>query len=242
MSTNNDEEGTAITDFLDRVLGERGLSFGDEGTAEIGEGVFQKWVVAEEEERIFQVHYEMLSVFSLIRLANELIEKYHQEHTEVEDFTFSGISFEEAPFTQKELADKWGRIEVVDELILFFTLAHEKIEQLTITILEETLMDEQFEGTTDTEKWIRSLSQPQREQLLLRSGTIGSGLHSKIRDTRDIRNSLLHDLRMRYSGETARSIGKETERALEAINELYEMTQDYKFLGAIVIEKEYTEE
>lgn len=47
---------------------------------------------------------------------------------------------------------------------------------------------------------------------------------------------------MRYSGETARSIGKETEKALEAINELYEMTQDYKFLGAIVIEKEYTEE
>lgn len=233
------EEGGHILDFLDEVLEKKGLSITDEEGVETAEDLIQRWIVAEEEKRISPVYYELLSVYSLVRLYNEMVDEYHSEYNSIKQDDFSDVSFDDAHFTKNELADKWSRIEAADKIVLFFTLAHEKIEQLSLDVFEESIIDDEFKDSTGTTNCIQSISQPQREQLLLRSGTIGSGLHSKMKDTREIRNSLLHDLTVRYRGNTERDVDKEGSRAIEAINELYGMTSEYEMFSGMISTDEF---
>jgi hypothetical protein len=233
MTTNNDG-ATTIDEFLEEVLEERGLSITDEEGVNVAVDLYQRWIAAEDEDRITEFDYEILSVFSLVSLFNDMTEKYHEEYTSLNKTQFPAVSFEEEGFTKSYLADRWSRIGASDEVVLFFTLAHEKIEQLSERVFENTIIDEEFEGSSGTGSCIQSLSQPQREQLLLRTGTIDSGLHSKMKDTREIRNDLLHNLKIRYRADTERDVQKEGKRAVEAINQLYGMTSEYETLNGII--------
>lgn len=234
MDIENGEDGTHILDFVDEVLESKGLSMGDEGSAKIAEEVLHKWVVAEESQRVSSLYYEMLSLFNLVRLYNQVLDGYYSEYDDIEEMSFSESMFDDAFMSKSELAEKWGRVEVAEDLVLYFTLSNEKIAQLSRIIFEESIIDDEFKGTSKTEKCIDSLSQREREQLLLRSGTISSGLHSKMTDTRDIRNSLAHDLEMRYYGNTERDVEKDLRRSLECIDELYEKTTEYDMLSGIM--------
>ncbi|MCU4743959.1 hypothetical protein [Natronoglomus mannanivorans] len=85
-----------------------------------------------------------------------------------------------------------------ENYILFFSLANAMLEKYSVMLLNETIIDEEYQESSKTAKLLeRRLSQEEREQLLLRTGEIDEGAVGEMSRVRGIRNDLVHDIQYR---------------------------------------------
>lgn len=107
-----------------------------------------------------------------------------------------------------------------DKYVLFFSLLSALIEEKSVELLKEELIEEEFRESDRTKTLLkRRMNQEQREQFLLRTGVIDNGLASELSRVRTLRNMVLHDLENRMFLDE--NIGSnDVERGLTALEEL----------------------
>lgn len=106
-----------------------------------------------------------------------------------------------------EFAESLFAIHTANRLLPFLTIGQVVIEESSIKLLNNELISNHYQDTNNTIEFLESdLSQPNREQLLQRSGVVDGGTIGQMADVRQTRNDLVHDLRSReYFGRIVES-------------------------------------
>jgi hypothetical protein len=115
------------------------------------------------------------------------------------------------------------RTFMADDILIFFVLAQDTIENLTVDVLNEDLIADEYQGTNETIKTLRKrLPQPGCEHLLLRCGIIDHETVDEMRTFRKRRNRLVHDRDVHHTLDFEDPVMHEVDRGLAIINALYE--------------------
>ena len=125
------------------------------------------------------------------------------------------------------------RTFMADDILIFFVLAQDTIENLTVDILNEDLITEEYQGTNETMKTLRKrVPQPGCEHLLLRCGIIGHETVDQMRTFRQRRNRLVHDRDVHHTLDFDDPVMHEVDRGLAIINALHEHLEGEPFWSA----------
>lgn len=93
-------------------------------------------------------------------------------------------------------AEAYFEIHLANRVLPFLTLAQVVIEDCSVSLLHDKVIDEDYRGSKTTMKKLeRKLSQPGREMLLQRMGLVPGNFRSDMQDVRQTRNNLVHNLR-----------------------------------------------
>ena len=131
---------------------------------------------------------------------------------------------------QERAESQLARVYMHDNVLTFFILAQDLIEIYSIDVLNEELIEDEFQGTNKTMKTLdRRMSQPVREHLLYRCGVIGHELYKKMRSFRDSRNNLVHKKDFRQAFDFQDGVMVEVDKGMYSINELYYMLEGERF-------------
>lgn len=138
--------------------------------------------------------------------------------------------------TEWELPNKVAKGLVIkkisNDIFTYFALAGGVVEAISIDILEKELIDEEFRGTGKTNKLLnRQMNQKMRNDLLLRTGIVDTGIHSKLSETRKARNKLSHDLTQLFDMDTIEDMIDTMDSAFEAINSLVRIYSEGNAVG-----------
>jgi hypothetical protein len=154
---------------------------------------------------------------------------------EIDDITLSDlVAFLEQNIETLQQQQNNPSITILDtdafQILTYFTANVSLLESRASWILHEEFINEEFKQQEQTWDLIRGpsgLSQEQREQWLLRTGIIDSGLHSKMKDARIMRNNLVHEphapKRIEASPEEIKNTAS---RGLEAAKELTKIMEE----------------
>lgn len=103
----------------------------------------------------------------------------------------------------------------------YFVLASTLIEPMSINLLKNELIVEEYSGTKKTNNMFEHrLDQELREDLLLRTGIIDESLKSEMSHIRSIRNGLVHDFTNYLFLEVVDSVPSELDRVYETYSQL----------------------
>lgn len=95
-----------------------------------------------------------------------------------------------------EFAESLFAIHAANRLLPFLTIGQAVIDESSIQLLNKELISNFYRDTNNTIEFLENdLSQPNREQLLQRSGVLDGGVIGQMADVRQTRNNLVHDLR-----------------------------------------------
>lgn len=121
---------------------------------------------------------------------------------EAEGYEIDEDRFREAVAAQIEssapgkFAESLFAIHAANRLLPFLTIGQVVIEESSIELLNKELISDFYRDMKNTIEFLESdLSQPNREQLLQRSGVLEGGIIGQMADVRQTRNNLVHDLR-----------------------------------------------
>jgi len=133
----------------------------------------------------------------------------------------------------KELVQKAEKAsEVSGKVIEYFTLLSSLVEEITISILlEEIISEEYVESTSSKKLFQRNMTQESREELLLRTGTIDEGLKGELKRIRSTRNELLHNTNKSILLNDLENIVSELDRASKTLTKLRKIESDGKLVG-----------
>jgi len=133
----------------------------------------------------------------------------------------------------KELVQKAEKAsEVSGKVIEYFTLLSSLVEEITISILlEEIISEEYVEFTSSKKLFQRNMTQESREELLLRTGTIDEGLKGELKRIRSTRNELLHNTNKSILLNDLENIVSELDRASKTLTKLRKIESDGKLVG-----------
>ena len=138
---------------------------------------------------------------------------------------------------EKEIRDTEGgrevdirnlKLNLRQEMIVFYTLSSAVIEDLCIQlIIDELVPQERVSNSIQTH--IEHKRQSEREQILYNFGVIGEGIKGEIRGVMKLRNNLLHNPGRRVYLETVEDIRTEISRSIRVLDRLHSMLYEDDF-------------
>ncbi|MFT4922765.1 MAG: hypothetical protein ACI8XM_001984 [Haloarculaceae archaeon] len=90
--------------------------------------------------------------------------------------------------------EQLGSVAISTYRIWFVSLAQLLVDAYTVRLLHDELVDEAYRNGTDTQKWLWTLPQSDREELLLRCLGVDADLVAEMRTTRSRRDELLYEI------------------------------------------------
>ncbi|WP_229112274.1 hypothetical protein [Halapricum desulfuricans] len=161
---------------------------------------------------------------SLFEIERKVEDLENEIERELEEVLSDPESFDEK---YRELLFRTKLVENLSyEFIFYISLISEYMKTLSIEVLESQLIEEKYQGTNKTERMLENLSQPQREQLMLRTGIIDESLNSELSHVREVRNDMMHDFHERLLFRTVDDVLTETDRAYSALQDLETYARD----------------
>lgn len=157
---------------------------------------------------------------TLVRLYNEIL-NIHEVVKEFDENTES-----EFDDIEREIGEHVFRTKASDKILLFFTLATEVINGLSMDLIIERVIHNEHRNKS-SRRFIENLNQHDREELLFRTGTIDGELKGMMADIRQTRNSLTHDLRERHLLESIDNILSEIANVIETVDRLHSRVEGY---------------
>ncbi len=109
--------------------------------------------------------------------------------------------------------------------IWFHSLSQLLVEAYTLRLIHDELISDPYRHSTGTQEWLWTLSQPDREQLLLRSLDIDEELIEEMRTARERRNELLYDIGS-WSDLDFESPVEDAQRYMRILDRLDDLTAD----------------
>lgn len=117
-------------------------------------------------------------------------------------------------------AEAYFEIHLANRVLPFLTLAQVVIEDYSVSLLHDKVIDKDYQGSNTTMKKLeRKLSQPGREMLLQRTGLVSGNFRSDMEDVRQTRNDLVHNLRETDYFEEVIEVAEEVKTCAEIIEE-----------------------
>lgn len=173
----------------------------------------------------------------LLRVLFELEDKIEEAQTESQEFVQKEIErfeqenmekWEVPEYLTENLEDIFKEAEVIRQVsshvFLTVTIINEMISHFSVEILKKELIDEEYEKSSKTQNLLaKRMNQGDREDLLLRTGTISEGLKSEMSHIRDFRNKLVHDVENRVVFYHTSNLLSEVNRGIEALNSVHEI-------------------
>lgn len=90
--------------------------------------------------------------------------------------------------------DRFWSYAMTTNQIWLHSLSQLLVEAYTLRLIHDTLITDDYRHRTGTQKWLWTLSQSNREELLLRSAGVDEELVEAMRTARERRNELLYDV------------------------------------------------
>ena len=97
-------------------------------------------------------------------------------------------------FTPKDAPERFGTMLLGTYQVWLYSLSQLLVESYTMQLVSQELVIEAHENSLRTQEWLWELSQPDREQLLMRCTDIDDELVEEMTDVRTRRNELLYNL------------------------------------------------
>jgi hypothetical protein len=127
-------------------------------------------------------------------------------------------------------AEAYFEIQLANRVLPFLTLAQVVIEDYSVSLLHDKVIDEDYRGSNTTKRKLeRKLSQPGREMLLQRTGLVSGDLRSDMQDVRQTRNDLVHNLRETDYFEEVVEAAEAVETCAEVIEKFEERYDEGRF-------------
>lgn len=97
-------------------------------------------------------------------------------------------------FTPSDTPERFGAMMLGTYQVWLYSLSQLLVESYTMQLVTKELVVEDHENSLRTQEWLWELSQPDREQLLMRCTDVDDSLVEEMQDVRTRRNELLYDL------------------------------------------------
>lgn len=219
------EDSDPFSSEIDDLEEEYGIEFPDELRVKMVEAGIQLFA----EDRGEEVPESIQRLNTLSGL-NRIYGRLSDQVKTLSDM-IEGSAIEDLEDDKQERAESLlARVYTRNDVLMFFILAQDLIEIYSIDVLNEELIEEEFQGTNETMKTLdRRMSQPVREHLLYRCGIIDHELYKKMRAFRDHRNDLVHKKDFRQAFDFNNGIMVEVDKGIYSINELRYMLEGERF-------------
>lgn len=214
----------------DGGLGERieelenkyGIKFPEEEKIKILEGSLQEQLLQQETST------EGLQRLTVLSAINRLYGEIEDGKSEVNE-AIATVSDELSKEEEEQIRRFLLRWRLLDDTLLFYALSQDLIDLLTVKALNEEIIQEEYKGSNTTIETLESISQPNRENLLLRCGVLDHQIVDEMREFRSFRNDLIHDHETRHAFDFSSPIMEEVDKGLNSINHLLEVFEGEKY-------------
>lgn len=224
----NGENGVGLREQIAEIETEYGIEFPEELEMRMLESGIQE-LALEHGDSVPSGLRRTLTLSSLNRIYGGMRDSVQQINEMLEHVSDGELNDDEMEQVERGLL----RIHMGDDILIFFVLAQDTIENLTVDVLNEALIADEYQGTNETMKTLRKrLPQPGCEHLLLRCGIIDHETVNEMRTFRQRRNRLVHDRDVHHTLDFDDPVMHEVDRGLAIINALYEHLEGEPFWSA----------
>lgn len=218
-------DGLDLREYIEELESEYGIEFPEELQMRMLESGFQE-LALEHDDSVPGGLRRTLTLSSLNRIYGGMRDSIQQVNEMLEHVPEEELDDEELEQVERGLV----RTFMADDILIFFVLAQDTIENLTVDVLNEDLIAEEYQGTNETIKTLRKrLPQPGCEHLLLRCGIINHETVDEMRTFRTRRNRLVHHRDVHHTLDFEDPVMHEVDRGLAIINALYEHLEGEPF-------------
>lgn len=220
-----DENGIGIREQIAELEDEYGIEFPEELEMRMLESGFQE-LALEHDDSVPSGLRRTLTLSSLNRIYGGMRDSIQQINEMLEHVSEEELDDDELEQVERGLL----RTFMAHDILIFFVLAQDTIENLTVDVLNGDLIVEEYQGTNETMNTLRKrLPQPGCEHLLLRCGLIDHETVDEMRTFRTRRNRLVHDRDVHHTLDFEDPVMHEVDRGLAIINALYEHLEGEPF-------------
>jgi hypothetical protein len=221
----SNEVSLDLQEYIEGLESEYGIEFPEELRMRMLESGFQE-LVLEHDDSVPGGLRRTLTLSSLNRIYGGMRDSIQLINEMMDNVPDEDLDDEELEQVERGML----RTFIADDILIFFVLAQDTIENLTVDVLNEDLIAEEYQGTNETMKTLRKrLPQPGCEHLLFRCGIIDHETVDEMRTFRTRRNRLVHDRDVHQSLDFEDPVMHEVDRGLAIINALYEHLEDEPF-------------
>jgi len=221
----SDDDSLGLQGYIEDLESEYGIEFPEELEMRMLESGFQE-LALEHGDSVPSGLRRTLTLSSLNRLYGGMRDSIQLINEMLDNVPQDELDDEELDQVERGML----RTFMADDILIFFVLAQDTIENLTVDVLNEELIDEHYQDTNETMKTLRKrLPQPGCEHLLLRCGIIDHEIVDEMRTFRKRRNHLVHDRDVHHTLDFEDPIMQEVDRGLAVINALYEHLEGEPF-------------
>jgi len=221
----SDDDSLGLQGYIEDLESEYGIEFPEELEMRMLESGFQE-LALEHGDSVPSGLRRTLTLSSLNRLYGGMRDSIQLINEMLDNVPQDELDDEELDQVERGML----RTFMADDILIFFVLAQDTIENLTVDVLNEELIDEHYQDTNETMKTLRKrLPQPGCEHLLLRCGIIDHEIVDEMRTFRKRRNRLVHDRDVHHTLNFEDPIMQEVDRGLAVINALYEHLEGEPF-------------
>jgi hypothetical protein len=221
----SNDDSLDLQGYIEELESEYGIEFPEELRMRMLESGFQE-LALEHDDSVPSGLRRTLTLSSLNRIYGGMRDNIQQVNEMMDNVPDEELDDEELEQVERGML----RTFMADDILIFFVLAQDTIENLTVDVLNEDLIAEEYQGTNETMKTLRKrLSQPGCEHLLLRCGLIDHETVDEMRTFRTRRNRLVHDRDVHHTLDFEDPVMHEVDRGLAIINALYEHLEGEPF-------------
>lgn len=200
-------------EYIDSIAAEKGIERDSAEYAELMEEKKPLYIATQHEfgpvERRFLAKGDIAKIIQYACKEYESMYEETLEHLE-------GKDTESLVFEPEEIAEFNARYQIVNLLLLAYTLAYESIVDLSAELARENDL-----GTD--EKSISQMNKKEVTERLYEDDVIDDVLKGHIEHVANRRNELTHEIEERYILSNFEDIPKDTVRPLHAVNGLYQI-------------------
>lgn len=214
----SNDDSLDLQGYIEDLESEYGIEFPEELEMRMLESGFQE-LALEHDDSVPSGLRRTLTLSSLNRIYGGMRDSIQQINEMMDNVPDEDLDDEELEQVERGML----RTFMADDILIFFVLAQDTIENLTVDVLNKDLIAEEYQGTNETMKTLRKrLPQPGCEHLLLRCGIIDHETVDEMRTFRTRRNRLVHDRDVHHTLDFEDPVMHEVDRGLAIINTLYE--------------------
>lgn len=221
----SNDDSLDLQGYIEDLESEYGIEFPEELEMRMLESGFQE-LALERDDSVPSGLRRTFTLSSLNRIYGGMRDSIQQINEMMDNVPDENLDDEELEQVERGML----RTFMADDILIFFVLAQDTIENLTVDVLNEDLIAEEYQGTNETMKTLRKrLPQPGCEHLLLRCGIIDHETVDEMRTFRKRRNRLVHDRDVHHTLDFEDPVMHEVDRGLAIINALYEHLEGEPF-------------
>lgn len=221
----SNDDSLDLQGYIEDLESEYGIEFPEELEMRMLESGFQE-LALERDDSVPSGLRRTFTLSSLNRIYGGMRDSIQQINEMMDNVPDEDLDDEELEQVERGML----RTFMADDILIFFVLAQDTIENLTVDVLNEDLIVEEYQGTNETMKTLRKrLPQPGCEHLLLRCGIIDHETVDEMRTFRKRRNRLVHDRDVHHTLDFEDPVMHEVDRGLAIINALYEHLEGEPF-------------